>query len=130
DAPVDQRKPLALPGEAVVFASDAGGKTDLWFLQNGRVKRITDFATALGGGNSWGSSPGFAPNGLYAVAFYGARFRLFEVSSPDFISADEQDAIPPAYLATLDKPLPFPDEPIPFKSPTYDPYDLGKNWRI
>jgi hypothetical protein len=123
DAPVDQRYPLALPGEAVVFSSDAGGKYDLWFLQNGRIKRITDFATAL-------SHPGLAPQGFYGVAFYGARFRLFEVSSPDLLSADEQDAIPPSYLASIDRPVPFPDEPIPFKSPTYDPFDLGKNWRV
>src|ERR1700749_2323967 len=47
DAPGDQRFPLALPGEAVVFTSDANGKNDLWFLQNGRIKRLTDFATAL-----------------------------------------------------------------------------------
>jgi hypothetical protein len=114
---------VALPGGAVIFSSDAGGKSDLWFLQNGRVKRLTDFATAL-------SHPGLAPNGLYGVAFYGMRFRLFEVSSPDLLSADEQDAIPPSYLASLDKPVPFPDEPIPFTAPTYDPYDLGKNWRV
>jgi hypothetical protein len=123
DAPVDQRYPVAMPGEAVVFASDAGGKYDLWFLQNGRIKRITDFATAI-------SHPGYATQGLYGVAWYGARFRLFEVSSPDLLSVDEQDAIPPSYLASLDKPVPFPDEPIPFKSPTYDPYDVGKNWRV
>jgi hypothetical protein len=123
DAPVDQRYPVALPGKAVVFSSDAGGKSDLWFLQNGRVKRLTDFATAI-------SHPGLAPNGLYGVAWYGARFRLFEVASQDLLSADEQDAIPPSYLASLDKPVGFPDEPIPFTAPTYDPYDLGKNWRV
>src|SRR5207245_11504565 len=63
DAPVDQRYPVTLAGGAVVFASDAGGKYDLWFLQNNRIKRVTDFATAL-------SHPGLAPNGLYVVAFY------------------------------------------------------------
>ena len=36
-----------LAGGAVVFSSDAGGKSELWFLQNGRIKRVTDFATAL-----------------------------------------------------------------------------------
>src|SRR5262249_25525621 len=55
DAPVDQRFPVTLAGGAVVFSSDAGGKSDLWFLQNGRIKRVTDFATAL-------SHPGLAPN--------------------------------------------------------------------
>jgi len=123
DAPVDQRFPLALPGEAVVFASDAGGKYDLWFLQNGRIRRISDFATAI-------SHPGLAPQGFYGVAFYGARFRLFEISSPDLLSTDEQDAIPPSYMASLDKPIPFPDEPIPFNTPTYDAYNVSKNWRI
>ena len=123
DAPVDQRFPIALPGEAVIFTSDAGGKNDLWFLQNGRIKRVTDFATAI-------SHPGLAPNGLYGVAWYGARFRLFEVKSEDMLSVDEQDAIPPSYLATLNKPVGWPDEPIPLDSPTYNPYDVGKNWRV
>ena len=123
DAPVDQRSPLALPGGAVIFSSDAGGKSDLWFLQNGRMKRLTDFATGI-------QHPGLAPNGVYGVGFYGVRYRLFEISSPDMLTADEQDAIPPSYLATLDKPVPFPDEPIPVKAPTYNPYDVGQNWRI
>ena len=123
DAPVDQRFPLALAGEAVVFTSNSGGKNDLWFLQNGRTRRITDFATSI-------SHAALAPQGFYGTSFYGGRYRLFEVSSPDLLSADEQDAIPPSYLASIDKPVPFPDEPIPFQSPTYDPYDLGKNWRI
>ena len=37
--PFDQRYPIGLAGEAVIYASDAGGKTDLWFLQNGRSVR-------------------------------------------------------------------------------------------
>jgi hypothetical protein len=123
DAPVDQRFPIALDGGAVMFTSDAGGKNDLWFLQNGRIKRVTDFATAL-------SHPGLAPNGIYGVAFYGARFRLFEVNSSAMLSMDEQDAIPPSYLATVDKPQSFSDEPIPQNSPSYDPYAIGKNWKV
>ncbi len=123
DSPVDQRFPLALAGGAVVFTSNAGGKNDLWFLQNGRVKRITDFGTSL-------AHPALAPGGIYGTSFYGARYRLFEVSSSDLLSLDEQDAIPPSYLSSVDKPLPFADEPIPFVSPSYAPYDLGKNWRV
>jgi hypothetical protein len=123
DSPVNQRFPLALPGEAVVFASDANGKSDLWFLQNGRIRRLTDFATAI-------SHPGLGPSGLYGVAFYGARFRLFETSSADLLSADEQEAIPSAYLATVDRPVPFGDETIPFQSKTYSALALGENWRI
>ncbi|HYS11343.1 MAG TPA: hypothetical protein VEP66_21585 [Myxococcales bacterium] len=123
DAPVDQRFPITLAGGAVVFSSDAGGKSDLWFLQNGRIKRVTDFATAL-------THPGLGPNGLYGIAFYGARFRLFEVQTPALLSVDEQDAIPPSYLATIDKPQPFVDEPIPQNTPRYDPYDVGKNWKV
>src|SRR5438874_7340801 len=92
-------------------------------MQNGRIKRVTDFATAL-------SHPGLAPNGLYGVAFYGARFRLFEVQSSELLSVDEQDAIPPRYLATLDKPVGFPDEPIPVTSTSYDPFNVGKNWKV
>ena len=124
DAPIDQRYPVALPGEAVIFASDAEGKSDLWFLQYGRIKRLTDFATAV-------SHPGLGPNGIYGVAFYGARFRLFEMSSENLLAADEQDAIPAAYLATLDKPQGFPDEAdIPQDAPQYNPYAVGRNWRV
>jgi len=123
DSPVDQRYPVAMPGEAALFSSEAGGKTDLWFLQNGRIKRLTDFSTAI-------SHPGLAPNGIYGVAWYGARFRLMEVHTKDLLSADEQDAIPPSYASTLNAPLPFPDEPIPTAAPTYNAFDLGKNWRI
>src|SRR2546430_11673783 len=61
-----------------------------WFLQNGRIKRITDFATAVGGGGAWGSAPGLSPNGLYAVAWYGARFRLFEIFSSAMLSTDRK----------------------------------------
>ena len=47
--------------EAALFDSEAGGKTDIWFLQNGRIKRLTDFSTAI-------AHPGLAPNGVYGVA--------------------------------------------------------------
>jgi WD40 repeat protein len=123
DAPADQRYPVSLDGGAVVFTSDAGGKNDLWFLQNGRIKRVTDFSTAL-------THPGLAPQGLYGVAFYGARFRLFEVHSANMLSVDEQDAIPPSYVATLDKPQGFSDEPIPQGTSSYNPYDVGRNWKV
>jgi hypothetical protein len=123
DAPVDQRYPVALAGGAVLFSSAAGGKFDLWFLQNGRIKRISDFATGI-------THPGLSPAGIYGVAFYGARFRLIEVASPDMLSLEEQDAIPAAYTATINQPLPFPDEPIPYQTIAYNPFDLGKNWRI
>ena len=123
DAPVDQRGPIALAGKAVVFTSEAGGKNDLWFLQNGRIKRVTDFATSI-------QHAALAPQGLYGVSFYGARYRLFEVSSPDLLSLDEQEAIPASYQASASQPQPFPDEPIPFKTDSYNPLDLGRNWRV
>ncbi|HEX4384605.1 MAG TPA: hypothetical protein VH083_16700 [Myxococcales bacterium] len=123
DSPANQRFPLALPGGAVVFSSDANGKSDFWFLQNGRIKRITDFATGL-------SHPGLGPSGLYGIAFYGARLRLFENNSAELLSLDEQDAIPSAYLATVDKPLPFGDEVIPFQNKVYNPYAVKDNWKV
>lgn len=123
DSPVDQRFPLALEGGAVIFTSNAGGKNDLWFLQNGRIKRITDFGTSLAHG-------ALAAQGVYGTSFYGGRYRLFEVSSADLLSLDEQDAIPASYLSTLDKPIPFPDDPIPFQAPSYEPFNLAKNWRV
>ncbi len=123
DAPVNQRHPVALAGGAVLFDSEAGGKSDLWFLQEGRIKRLTDFTTAL-------SHPGLAPNGVYGVAWYGARFRMMEVPTSEMLSADEQDAIPASYASTLNSPLPFPDEPIPQNAPEYAALNVGKNWRL
>jgi hypothetical protein len=123
DSPVNQRHPVALAGGAVLFDSEAGGKNDLWFLQDGRIKRLTDFTTAL-------AHPGLAPNGIYGVAWYGARFRMMEVPTSEMLSADEQDAIPPSYASTLNTPLPFPDEAIPTNAPVYEALDLGKNWRL
>jgi hypothetical protein len=123
DSPVDQRYPIALPGEAVIYSSNSGGKSDLWFLQNGRTRRLTDFATGL-------THAGLSPNGIYGQAWYGARFRLFEINSANLLSADDQEAIPTSYLATIDKPLPFPDEPIPQQSKGYSPLAIGENWRI
>jgi hypothetical protein len=123
DAPLEHRSPVALPGGAVVFSSTAGGKTDIWFLQNGKTRRITDFATALG-------HPALSPSGIYAVGFYGARYRMFEVATPDLLALDEQDAIPPIYAESQAHPQGFPDEPIPLQAPHYNPYDVGKNWRI
>src|SRR5204862_1058300 len=43
DAPVNQRHPLLLNDGAVLFNSDAGGKSALWFLRAGRIKRLTYF---------------------------------------------------------------------------------------
>ena len=123
DAPLEHRSPVALPGGAVIFSSTAGGKTDIWFLQNGKTRRITDFATAL-------SHPALSPAGIYAVGFYGARFRMFEVATPDLLALDEQEAIPPIYAESLSHPQGFPDEPIPFDAPRYNPYNVGKNWRL
>src|SRR2546421_12646973 len=45
-------------------------------------------------------------------------------------SVDEQAGLPPSYRAPIEKPQPFPDEPIPQNTPVYDPYDVGKNWKV
>ena len=121
DAPVNQRFPVALAGGAVVFASDAGGKSDLWFLQHGKMHRITDFSTAI-------THPALSPNGLYGVSFYGARFRLLEFQSPELLLLDEQEARPPG--SDLSQPIAFPDEPIPDKLPPYNPLAITRNWRL
>src|SRR5207237_8184277 len=98
-APGHPRDPHALAGGAVLVDSEAGVKNDLWFLQDGRIKRLTDFTTAL-------AHPGLAPNGIYGVAWYGARFRMMEVPTSEMLSADEPDAIPPRSATTLTSPLP------------------------
>ncbi|MBS2021374.1 MAG: PD40 domain-containing protein [Deltaproteobacteria bacterium] len=123
NAPVDQTQPVALAGHAAIFTSTQGGKKDLWFLQSGKVKRLTDFSTAI-------SRPVISPHGIYGVAFYGARFRLFELTTAQLLSLDEQDAIPPTELLSNAPPIAFPDEPIPQEAPRYEPLAVTRNWRI
>jgi hypothetical protein len=117
-APTQDRHPRQQPDGSLLFSSLAGGKSDVWLLKDGAVRRLTDFATGL-------HNPAAAPGGrgVYASTFYRGRFRLVEV--PKVALLDE----PPEPVAVAAAPaLDIPREAIPADVPRYDPMS-ARNWR-
>jgi hypothetical protein len=114
----NHRHPQAQPDGSVLFSSDASGKSDLYLLQRGTVRRITDFTTGL-------SSPALAPSGrgVWASTFYRAQFRVVEVPRIAWLDQPAQLVAPPS-----GPPLPVALASIPSETPRYDPYSLS-NWR-
>lgn len=113
----DDSSPAPLSDGSVLFASGAGGKTDLYLLEDGATRRITDFATGLAG-------PAVAADGrgIWASTFYRGRFRMVEV--PRVAWLDE----PRRLVASAAGPvLRIPREPLPGREERYDPFTLG-NW--
>ena len=115
---VDDRYPRPQPDGSVLYSSWRGGKSDLYLLDKGKFRRLTDFATGL-------SNPGVAPGvrGIFAQTFYRGRFRVVEVPRVAWLQ-DPPVAVAPA----AGPPLPVPAEPIPPASPAYNAYALS-NWR-
>ena len=110
--------PRPLADGSVLFASDAGGKPDVWLLAAGKARKLTDFATGL-------DSPAPAPSGrgVWAGTFYRGRFRLLEVPRVAWLEE------PPVALPEAEAPpLDIPHEDFPDRTPRYDAYALG-NWR-
>ncbi len=103
---------------SVLFSSDQTGKPDLYLLKEGKVRKVTDFATGL-------YAPAAAPQarGIYAGTFYRGRFRLLEV--PRVAWLDE----PAVAVAPAAGPvLPIPQDEFPDWTPSYSAYAWG-NWR-
>lgn len=114
----DDHSPRSQADGSVLFSSLATGKPDLYVLQNGKTRRLTDFATGL-------TTPAAAPQGrgLWASTFYRGRFRLVEVPRVAWV---EEPALPvPAPLGPV---LGIPRDDFPAQVPGYDPVSLG-NWR-
>jgi hypothetical protein len=114
----NDRQPHPLPGGAILFSSEAGGKPDAWRLEGGRATRLTDFATGL-------RAPVPAPRdrGLLAGTFSGGLFRLVEVPKSLLLSGPGEEVAPPA-----GEPLPIPVAEIPADAPAYDTWS-AKSWR-
>jgi len=113
----DDAHPRPQPDGSVLFSSRAGGKPDLYLLREGRVHRLTDFATGL-------SAPAAAPaGGIWATTFYRGRFRLVESPQLGFVDAPEVAVAPPT-----GPPLDIPQANFPPVTPRYDAFSLG-NWR-
>ncbi len=116
--PGNDRQPFPRADGSVLFSSDAAGKPDLYLLEDGRVRRLSDFSTGL-------SAPVPAPagRGLYATTFHRGRFRLVEL--PRIAWLDE----PPVPVGAAPGPArPLPREPIPDPTPRYQAFRWG-NWR-
>ena len=117
-APTSDRHPHPQADGSVLFSSDAGGTSDLFLLDHGRIRRLTHFATGL-------SNPALAPrgHGAYASTFYGGLFRLVEVPRVAWLEE------PPVLVAAAaGEPLPIPAASFPPEPPRYDPFAL-RNWR-
>ena len=117
-APTSDRHPRPQADGSVLFSSAAGGKTDVWLWKEGKIRRLTDFATGL-------SNPSAAPQarGVYASTFYRGRFRLVEVPKVALL----EDPLVPV-PAAAGPALEIPSEEIPAGVPRYDALST-KNWR-
>ncbi len=116
--PADHRHPQPQADGSVLFSSDASGKPDIYRLADGKVGRLSDFATGLSG-------PQLAAGGrgIYATTFYRARFRLLELPRVAWL-----DEGPAPVRAPAGPVLSIPVEPLPDAAPRYDPYSL-RSWR-
>ncbi len=118
-APSNDRHPQPQADGSVLFSSDAGGKPDLWSLDAGKIRRLTDFTTGL-------SSPQASAKGrgVYASTFHGGHFRVVEVPRAALLDGAATPVGPVAGDV-----LPIPVDDFPAAIPTYDAFDLGRNWR-
>jgi WD40-like Beta Propeller Repeat len=116
-APSSDRHPSALPDGSVLFASDRGGKLDLYLLKDGATKQITDFTTGL-------VAPALAPKGrgVFASTFYGGTFRLVEVPKVAWLESPTVPVEPSAGDV-----LEIPSADLPESPRSYDAMALG-NW--
>ncbi|MGC3996553.1 MAG: hypothetical protein QM767_03060 [Anaeromyxobacter sp.] len=117
--PSSDRHPAPQPSGAVYFSSDADGKPDLWELQQGRVRRLTDFTTGL-------TNPALSARGrgLYAATFNSGYFRLVEVPRVVWLDQPWRDVAP-----AVGEPLPIPEVEVPLdKAVAYRATRL-RNWK-
>ncbi|MFL5275912.1 MAG: hypothetical protein ACJ79T_05540 [Myxococcales bacterium] len=114
----NDRHPRPQADGSVLFSSDVAGKPDLYLLQDGKIRRVSDFATGL-------YAPATAPQarGIWAGTFYRGRFRLVEMPKVAWLD-DPAVAVAPATGPVL----PIPSEDFPDRTPSYEAYAWG-NWR-
>lgn len=117
-APSSDRHPSPLPDGAILFSSDARGKSDLYLLKDGAAQQITDFTTGL-------TSPALAPKarGIFASTFYGGTFRLVEVPRVAWLEGAATPIPPPAGDA-----LPIPAAELPSDVTDYRALS-PRNWK-
>jgi hypothetical protein len=116
--PADDRSPHPQADGSVLFSSEAWGKPDLTLLEQGTVRRVTDFTTGL-------RTPAPSPKarGILASTFHGGQFRLVEVPKVAWLTSPAVPVEPPAGAT-----LAIADEPIPATPARYHPMSLD-NWR-
>ena len=117
-APSADRHPTELADGSILFSSNASGKLDLYLLEKGTTKQITDFSTGL-------VSPAAAPKGrgLYASTFYNGTFRLVEIPKVAWLE-NPAVPIPPAAGDVLEIPI----EDLPMDPVDYSASSI-RNWR-
>jgi hypothetical protein len=103
---------------SLLFSSGEKGKPDLYLLQDGKTRKLTDFATGLG-------TPATAPQGrgIWAGTFYRGRFRVVEVPKVAWL---DEPAV--AVVPSTAPVLPLPSEDFPDSTTRYNAYSAG-NWR-
>jgi WD40-like Beta Propeller Repeat len=116
-SPFDDRHPHPLADGTLIYTGYAGGRPDLYRLQDGQARRITDFATGL-------DSPAPAPagRGIFASTFYRGRFKLVEVPKVAWLEDP-----PVAVAAPAGPALEIPRQAIPERVPRYQPLTWD-NW--
>ncbi len=117
-APSSDRHPSPLPDGTVLFSSDMRGKSDLYLLDKGSAKQITDFTTGL-------TNPALAPKarGIYASTFHGGNFKIVEVPKVAWL---EGPATP--IPAAGGDALPIPVADLPTDVVDYRASSL-RNWK-
>ena len=117
-APSADRHPCELADGSVLFSSTASGKFDLYLLEGGATKQISDFSTGL-----VAPAPSPKGRGLYASTFYNGTFRMVELPKVAWLDSPAVPVPPPAGSV-----LEIPTEQLPQEPTDYSARSL-KNWR-
>jgi hypothetical protein len=117
-APTDDRHPHPQADGTVLYASEAGGVPNLWLLEKGTIRQVSDFTTGL-------TAPAPTPKarGILASTFHGGVFRLVELPKLGWLTSPAVAVAPAA-----GEPLAIPAEPIPGTPEPYEAY-RPRNWR-
>ncbi|AKU91211.1 tolB protein precursor [Vulgatibacter incomptus] len=105
--------PVLTPA-GLVYASNLGGRWDLYRIEDGVAWRITDVSTLI-------RSPAVGAKGsLYGIIVHGGHFRLARLPPVEILRLDGRPPIAADYDPT---PRPLPILRLPEVAPEYRPFD-------